>query len=410
MTTQFFPPLESAIAPISLIVSSDISLLEAILKLSRHHESLRSPPGEVYILVRDRQTKVGIVTKHDIFASITAGYSLEAKKIAEITQMNLIAMQRSELQDLNLAIELLRQHRVQHLLLLNDQKEPSGVLSHSRICGLLQPLDLLHLSEVLLPLKEDNSSENSQNLKQELEELKSRFISMTSHQLRTPLSVITSSAGILKDFGDKLDSDKRQKHLQCIQTYVKHATQLLDDILLLNKAETGNLAFEPALVDVVNFCGTLVDEFQLSATANPIHFSALEEAKTHGEQKLKSSTGTPVIQLRLDQKLLRQILLNLLSNSAKYSPSDSVIELSVMIGEQHLTFTITDQGIGIPEEDHAQLFQPFHRAKNVGNVAGTGLGLSIVHKCVELHQGQISVSSQLNLGTTVTVVIPIQSE
>jgi PAS domain S-box-containing protein len=228
----------------------------------------------------------------------------------------------------------------------------------------------------------------------ELNQLKSRFISMTSHEFRTPLAVISSSAGILKEFSQKLDEEKKQKHLECIITYVKHTTQLLDEILLISKAEAGKLAFEPKPLDLVEFCQKLTSEMQLSTQNNTIIFS--------------SNTKTEVIAL-VDKKLLRQILINLLSNAVKYSQHNSSVKFDLQITEQSIIFSIEDQGIGIPQADKTQLFEAFHRATNVGSISGTGLGLTIVKNCVDLHGGKVTVVSQEGIGTKFTVIIPLQS-
>ncbi|MBD2493815.1 PAS domain S-box protein [Nostoc sp. FACHB-280] len=232
----------------------------------------------------------------------------------------------------------------------------------------------------------------------ELSELKSRFISMTSHEFRTPLAVIASSAGILKSFSHKLDEQQKQKHLQCIQTYVQHTTQLLDDILLINKAEAGKLAFDPNYLDLVNFCHTLVEEIQLSS---PEHNLVFCQPPQHS-----LSDGGQVMAY-MDKKLLRQILSNLLSNAVKYSPNHSYIQIYLLIQNQNAVFLIQDEGIGISPEEQQNLFEPFFRASNVGNVPGTGLGLAIVHKCVDLHQGRVTIASQVGVGTTFRVELPL---
>jgi PAS domain S-box-containing protein len=229
---------------------------------------------------------------------------------------------------------------------------------------------------------------------QELNELKSRFISMTSHEFRTPLAVISSSAGILKEFGHKLDAEKIKKHLQCIITYVQHTTELLDDILLINKAETGNLSFEPTVLDLVTFCQQLTEEVQLTTEDHSIMFS--------------SHPHTEII-ANFDQKLLRQILINLLSNAIKYSHHKTPVNFDLQMTKESIIFTVQDQGIGIPEKDQSQLFEPFHRATNVNSISGTGLGLSIVKKCVYLHNGKVNVVSKEGMGTKFTVIFPLPS-
>ncbi|MBD2775602.1 PAS domain S-box protein [Iningainema tapete] len=231
----------------------------------------------------------------------------------------------------------------------------------------------------------------------ELSELKSRFISMTSHEFRTPLAVITSSAGILKSFSHKLDEQQKQKHLQCIQTYVQHTTQLLDDILLINKAEAGKLAFEPTCINLVDFCRSLVEEIQLSSPNHSLAFFP---------QYLGTSTDarfTPC----MDKKLLRQILSNLLSNAVKYSPEGSNVQIDLLVQDKSAVFLIKDEGIGILPQEQQNLFEPFYRGSNVGNKPGTGLGLAIVNKCIDLHRGRITVASQVRVGTTFRVELPL---
>lgn len=227
----------------------------------------------------------------------------------------------------------------------------------------------------------------------ELSNLKSRFVSMTSHEFRTPLAVISSSAAILQTFAAKLKEEQKQQHLDTIQTYIKHTTQLLDDILLINKAEAGKLAYKPEPLEIAAFCDKLISELQMSAPQHRLIHHI--EAQTD-------------LILRCDQKLVRQILMNLLSNAIKYSPENSEIVFRLHQTETSVIFKIKDCGIGIPPEDIKHLFESFHRATNVGNRPGTGLGLSIVKKCVELHGGEITVASQMGEGTTFSVTLPLQ--
>ena len=248
--------------------------------------------------------------------------------------------------------------------------------------------------------KRRQAEENIRNAlakEKELNDLKSRFVSMTSHEFRTPLAVIASSAGILKDFSHKLDEAKKQKHLQIIQTYVKHTTQLLDDILLINKAEAGKLAFEPAPLDLSIFCQSLVEDLQISTPNHRLNLTI------HTAHQPIAPLPSEVC---VDKKLLRQILTNLLSNGVKYSPENSLVSLNLTLESNLAVFQVQDNGIGIPPEDLPKLFESFHRAQNVGNIQGTGLGLSITQKCVELHGGHIKVNSKVGVGTTFTVIIP----
>ncbi len=225
----------------------------------------------------------------------------------------------------------------------------------------------------------------------ELNQLKSRLISMTSHEFRTPLTVISSSVGILKTFAKKLSDEQKLEHLNRIETYVGHTTKLLDEILLLNQAEAGKLQFQPALIDLVSFCENLVNEMQFGASDHSLVFTY-------------NCTADNTL-ATLDEKLLRQVLTNLLSNAIKYSPDGGEVNFTLTLAEDGAIFKVKDSGIGIPPEDQKRLFESFHRAKNVGTIQGTGLGLSIVKKCAQLHGGDVTVESEVGKGTTFTVTI-----
>ncbi|MGI0487407.1 PAS domain S-box protein [Pantanalinema rosaneae CENA516] len=225
----------------------------------------------------------------------------------------------------------------------------------------------------------------------ELNELKSRFITNTSHEFRTPLTTILGSAELLEYSGERWSEDKKQKHYQRIRSAVQHLTQLLDDVLTLSKAEVGKIPFTPMPIDVVKFCHNLVDDLQASTTEHPIHFICHELE----------------VLAEVDEKLLRQILENLLSNAIKYSHSHCSITLKLSCSSHQVMLTIQDQGIGIPEADLPYLFNPFHRGENVGTTAGNGLGLAIIKRAVDLHHGEITIESQVGVGTTCTVCLPL---
>ena len=235
---------------------------------------------------------------------------------------------------------------------------------------------------------------NALEKEKELNELKSRFVSMTSHEFRTPLTTILSSAELLQDFGNIWDEEKKLKHFLRIQTSVTHMTGLLNDVLLIGKAEAGKLEFKPTPLDLISFCRELTEEMELAAENHTIIFCS----------------GGDCTNACMDEKLLRHILSNLLSNAIKYSPSGGTVKLE-LIGEQKtVMFHIQDRGIGIPQADLIQLFDSFHRASNVGTISGTGLGLAIVKKAVDLHNGQIFIKSEVGVGTTFTVKLPLRPE
>ncbi|MEB3309311.1 MAG: PAS domain S-box protein [Snowella sp.] len=240
---------------------------------------------------------------------------------------------------------------------------------------------------------------NALEKEKELNDLRSRFITMASHEFRTPLSIINSSAGIMSTYHERLSEEKKRQHLQRIQDSVQHMTTLLDDVLMMSRAEAEKIAFNPQPLNVIAFCRDLVTELQLSSNEHTITFH-LQNATQDSSQETRS------LIVNLDPKLLRQIFTNLLNNAIKYSPNGGNITFNLQLEADNLIFEIQDQGIGIPTEDLQQLFTAFHRATNTGNIQGTGLGLAIVKRCVDLHQGIIEVDSHLDQGTVFTLTLP----
>lgn len=225
----------------------------------------------------------------------------------------------------------------------------------------------------------------------ELVDLKLRFFSMVSHEFRTPLSIILGSSQMLAENNPQMSSDRRLKNIHRIQSSAQLMTRYLTDMLTLTRAEAGNLEYNPQPLDVEAFCLNLLEDLQLSASADsPLKFSS------QGRCGLVS----------LDEKLLFSILSNLLLNAMKYSASDSPIELQLSAERGGVLFRITDTGIGITPTDQPNLYEPFFRGENVAEIQGTGLGLVVVKRCVELHGGEISVQSQVGLGTTFRVWLP----
>ncbi|MEW6495730.1 MAG: ATP-binding protein [Cyanobacteriota bacterium] len=250
--------------------------------------------------------------------------------------------------------------------------------------------------ELLLALKKEK----------ELNELKSRFISMASHEFRTPLTAILGSTELLKYYGQRWSEQKKEVHFDRISSHVKHMTQLLDDVLLVGKAEAGKLDFNPSWINVIEFCYCLVEELQLSAGRQHILSFMPHSLSNENDSEADS---TPCLFAELDEKLLQHLLSNLLSNAIKYSPVGSTIQFTLTCLDNHIVFQIQDRGIGIPEEDQPRLFEAFHRATNASRLPGTGLGLAIVKNAVDLHGGEITVNSQVDVGTTFTVKLPLRT-
>ncbi|HEX2906335.1 MAG TPA: PAS domain S-box protein [Phototrophicaceae bacterium] len=222
-------------------------------------------------------------------------------------------------------------------------------------------------------------------------EMREKFISVVSHEFRTPLAVIRSSSDLLERYRTRMTADQQITHLHEIQKQVQRLAQMTDDILKTSSAGAGKFGFEPAPLDLMAFCQMVLEQAQ--GTAQPSHHLIFTSDRDYRN-------------IVLDEKLLSHILMNLVSNAIKYSPAGGQIRLHVFQEGRDLVFQVGDQGIGIPESELAKLFDPFHRGTNVGEIEGTGLGLMIVQECVSRHGGTITVQSGEGQGTTFTVRLP----
>jgi signal transduction histidine kinase len=234
----------------------------------------------------------------------------------------------------------------------------------------------------------------------ELSNLKTRFITTASHEFRTPLGIISSSTGLLEDYDHKLDRPKKLKHWQRIQSAVKHMTTLLEDILLIYQTDAGKLDCNRSEFDLISFCRELVEELEISSDAK----DRFNLTITHSDVNVSLADSCLVW---MDSKLVRQILTNLLSNAIKYTLGDNPVQFDIICTQATVTFQIADRGIGISTDDRIRLFESFHRGTNVNNIPGTGLGLSIVKRCVDLHGGTIDLTSEIDVGTTFIVTLPL---
>ena len=250
------------------------------------------------------------------------------------------------------------------------------------------------LRETLAEL-EKSKEELSEALEteKELGELKSRFVTMASHEFRTPLSTILSSAFLLEKYNDLAAQEKREKHIQRIKNAVSGMKSILEDFLSLGKLEEGSI--KPKIE-------TLTAAECFIEIEDTIH--EMEQA-LKSEQKINFHYSGEYT-VRVDKHLLKNILLNLISNAIKFSQEKSLIDVGCNINENELIISVRDQGIGISEEDQHHLFERFFRAKNAGNIQGTGLGLHIVTKYLELMDGTIEMKSKLNEGSCFTIHIP----
>jgi PAS domain S-box-containing protein len=229
----------------------------------------------------------------------------------------------------------------------------------------------------------------------ELSRLKSQFVSTVSHEFRNPLAIILVATELLER-GQNLSVIKQNSYLQRIKSSVHSMNQLMEDVLIIGQAEANRLIYRPTQLNPVQFCESLIEEFSIiEGDSHSIYFNFQGHIDT----------------VWMDEKLLRYILTNVLSNAIKYSPTGTTIQFLLTIDAiaKTATFKIQDQGIGIPNAEQASLFDSFFRASNAHDVQGTGLGLAIVKRCVDAHNGHIEISSGVNVGTTVTVVLPFSA-
>lgn len=226
----------------------------------------------------------------------------------------------------------------------------------------------------------------------ELSELKSGFITTASHEFRTPLAIILSTTDTLRAYRHRLTDEQIEQRLGRISTQVEQLRGMMDSVFDLARMQARRVSFQPVPCDPATLCHHLFIEFQH-------HFEM--------RHQLFYTCANPLPEAALDERLLRQIVSNLLANAVKYSPEDKVVRMDVAYRDGHLVLTVRDEGMGIPADDIKHLFLPFHRAANVVNIPGTGLGLSIAKEAAELHGGTITVESQLGVGTTFIVTLPV---
>lgn len=250
------------------------------------------------------------------------------------------------------------------------------------------------LAETLLKL-EDSQREALRALEKEreLNDMKSQFVTIASHEFRTPLATILSSASLIGRYGLTEEEEKRQKHVLRIKSAVNNLTEILNDFLSIGKLEEGHLHCIPVRVDLPIFCQELMEEMKgVCKDGQRIHYQHQGPAEAW-----------------LDQHLVHNVLINLLTNSIKYSEPQTGIRLSTRVEDESVHFEIQDQGIGIPLNDQPHVFDRFFRAHNAGNAQGTGLGLNIVKKYIDLMGGEISFKSIPGTGTTFFVKLPAHS-
>jgi len=240
--------------------------------------------------------------------------------------------------------------------------------------------------------KSQNELEQGLKKEKQLNELKSRFVSLASHEFRTPLSTILSSASLIEKYQREDQQDRRIKHINRIKSAVQNLTNILNDFLSIEKLDEGLIRSNPSTFDLRIFCEKMQEDMQQEAKEGQVITYEHKGESTH---------------VYLDNQLLTNILINLLSNAIKYSHAGDQIALHSEITKDHICIKVKDEGIGIPEHEHEHMFERFFRAHNATNIKGTGLGLSIVKKYVELMNGNISFVSKEHEGTTFMIFFPL---
>gem|GEM_PF-1029512 len=249
-------------------------------------------------------------------------------------------------------------------------------------------LDVTQQKEAELTLKQALAQEK------ELGELKSRFVSMASHEFRTPLAAILATTETLTIYRDKMNAQQIDIRLDKIRQQVMHMKDIMEDVLQLARIQAGRVKYEPTLGNLDMLCSEIIEEFE-------------NQSQYTGRI---TYTGVKLPELMFfDQRLMRQVITNVIGNALKYSSKEKPVYVDLQQNAAEIVLKVKDEGIGIPVEDIKHLFEPFHRAKNVGTISGTGLGMSISKQAVEIHGGTIMPESEVGVGTTMTIVLPLVS-
>lgn len=249
----------------------------------------------------------------------------------------------------------------------------------------------LILEEAIAELEKTKKDlKNALDKEKELNELKSRFVSMASHEFRTPLTTMLSSLSLVTKYGEQNDKDNQTKHVTKIKTSITNLTDILNDFLSVSRLEEGKIENMPEYINLKTFIAEVISEMKAMATNGQV----LKQKHTGNEEA------------NIDKKLVKNILFNLISNAIKFSPNGGTVEIATQVLNSTIKISVTDSGIGISKGDQKHLFERFFRGHNATHIQGTGLGLNIVAKYTEIMNGTIDFESKENQGTTFTIIIP----
>lgn len=292
-----------------------------------------------------------------------------------------------------------RKYRIESFFDITEQKmaeialKQSNELLEMKVQERTEDLQILIYklqSEIKEREKAEEKVRGMLDKEKELNKLKTRFVSMVSHEFKTPLTVISTSVELLEQFYNSFSSEEREEYFIRISKSIDLMKSLIENVLFIGKSEADNLNIAPDKINLKNLCNKVIEDIKLTLKKGREFVFDYNASNTH---------------VYLDEKLIEPMLINLLNNAIKYS-EEGPVELRVLENCDNLIISVKDYGIGIPAEEQEKIFEAFHRANNVGNISGTGLEMSIILKAVELHKGQINIISGIDAGTTFTITIP----
>jgi PAS domain S-box-containing protein len=398
----------------SMVIVKDVT--ERVMLQRRLEANLRAIADSEfkYRQIVENAGEAIIVASHErglIYANprAVALYQLEEVELKSVSYSDLISPQ-----DRARLIDLMQERSEQHAAHKNSSRPderpepfvlraagsaPKAEIWHEVSCEVVDweggEAFLLMATDITQRRRMEHDTQRALVREVDLSVMKTRFISMASHEFKTPIAIIMSSAELLKHYLNTMTEPERIQALDDIEGATMRMRGMLDDMLLLGRADAGKMRFNPSASNFPNFVDTVVAQVgRIDALTHDIVVS--------WRQDKRHFTG-----LLLDETLLHHVLTNLLLNAVKYSEDRSRIDLSLDIREGHLSIMVRDHGIGVPPSDLPRLFESFYRASNVGKVTGTGLGLTIVKRAVDAHNGQISVQSELGKGTSFIIKVPL---
>jgi len=331
-------------------------------------------------------TKEEVLGEDLVATYINSNYQKSVKKVLDNAQRGV--------ETANFEFPLYAKDGKRIMILLNSSTRRN---SDGKIIGMLgvgQDITILNEYKKNLESKvEYRTQELQESLEREKElgQLKTSFVSMASHEFRTPLTSIKAISDIILRYSNKLSQESINARLEKIKKEVDDMTIMLDDILIIGKSEAQKLAFNPDIEDIVFLIRQIITEYQLSDSTN---------------RQLIYDIPNSIIMINVDKKWIKHIIINLISNAEKYSNKNTPIKISIHQNQSNISFSFQDYGIGISKQDIKKLFEPFHRGSNAQNIPGTGLGLSVLQQAVDLHNGKIEVESNLGKGSKFKIILP----